>query len=50
MSERLRELREGPRPTDWEKWNTPIVPAGDPRIESHDDAADYAGLAAEVIK
>jgi len=65
MSERLRELREQPRNTewdgwngqitpensapDWQGWNAQIVPAEEPRIETHHVAADYAGLPAAEV-
>jgi hypothetical protein len=48
MSERLRELRENkPRGSQWDGWDGRITPQNAP-LETHEDAADYAGRAAQI--
>jgi hypothetical protein len=47
MSERLRELRENKRGSQWDGWDGRI-PADNAPVETHEDAADYAGRAAQI--
>jgi hypothetical protein len=52
MSERLREMRAEQATVrgEWDGWNGQITPENSAPIESHDDAADYAGLPAVEVK
>jgi hypothetical protein len=47
MSERLRELRENKRGSQWDGWEGRISADNAP-VETHEDAADYAGRAAQI--
>jgi hypothetical protein len=47
MSERLRELRENKRGSQWDGWEGRITADNAP-VETHEDAAAYAGRAAQI--